>query len=970
MSSDSNNKNGGRFNIPQPAPPRSMLASLLSSQQRSAAQSRKHLVQRALPFANLHKEESSGNAVIKAFSCREGPSYTSSQAQKAVRTRANSTAGEQKKDRQKQSSPPASTLSGSPLDSTALKAPPEDIITRQKNSFTASRETKPDAKTRMSSSSTHPSHDVIEQQPATKKRRQEVTAKSVSEPRELVSTHPLKRKRDEVDQSEQVFSSQLSSKASTTTDCAVKTKSEVTPPENKPKKKKKQLSPWRVKVGCVVAVRFRKLADGGNTQIKPVVKDGDMYVPTNSSSDDSTGAMQASIPSNNNIISTDDKDVPKSMLLTEPTISDTNVQQQPQSPQRKAKPRKPKLFEVWTTPIPGQDSGIALLGRRIRCSFPNSYLVKWQNSNGNGKEGSLKRIVEGNVVSISDNDSENETAVGLLIDRSLLKFRPYLRPVHDDLDDSKLSSIEQKRRNHENKIRGEDKVVVNVLLRTVYGSRSGHTETGAVAQWVVAKHVLVKPKGMKRTKSERKQKGYTSQSLFIGDGNDSPTQQEENWRWNACRSVDPLLDDSDLQIRDDHQLFGEVVKIDILGAADGSDSLATVTVSRLLAPRQTNSGIFHRACELFDSHNELYFQVPVEQIVVIGKRVDRQFDKTQQPPCNDFCYTITHTYDSKRETFTPLSPINEEVSEHTICHSCRRLNNATNYTCHGDCCNYSWCLICLQSAGVTVPCRPQNWVGPCCSKKLNANALNHAHLPEILDKTPAPQSFFSCLVASVKSANASDFALPAVVGVWHKPSYIPYSFNEKSKQEIKIKLRSLGKLKKNGKQRMKSKNGDHSKAPSITNEDYDVFKPTCSRLISFEEVKSMQCYISNRNASLSCSSTRENAPARKVVVRKVEETNSASDRAARANQRRMLKSLGIEDSVRTVDRLAGRDREEQLRFGRSLIHGWGCFATEPINAGDMIIEYRGELIGNAVADKREIEYERYEHSCVRLVINC
>ena len=73
----------------------------------------------------------------------------------------------------------------------------------------------------------------------------------------------------------------------------------------------------------------------------------------------------------------------------------------------------------------------------------------------------------------------------------------------------------------------------------------------------------------------------------------------------------------------------------------------------------------------------------------------------------------------------------------------------------------------------------------------------------------------------------------------------------------------------------------------------------------------------------------------------------------------MLKSLtGMGESARVIDRLSGRDREEQLRFGRSLIHGWGVFATEAINAGDMIIEYRGELIGNAVADKREIEYER------------
>ena len=968
MSSDSNNKNGGRANVPQPAPPRSMLASLLSSQQRSAAQSRKHLVQRALPFANLHKEGSSGNAAMKSFSCREGPSYTSSQAQKAARIQeeqsAKSTAGEQKKDPQKQSSPPASTRLGSPLDSIALKAPPANTITLQKHSFTASRETQPDAKARLSSSSTHTSHDFIEQEPATKKRRQDLTGKlssNVSEPKELVSMHPLKRKRDDVNKSEQVqLSTQLSSKATATTDCAVNTKSEVTPPENIPKRKKKQLSPWRVKVGCVVAVRFRKLADGGNAEIKPVAKDGDMYVPNNSSSNDSTGPMQARAPSNNNNISTDDKDVPKSMPLAEPPISDTDEQPQPQSQSKRksTKPRKPKLFEVWTTPIPGED-GIALLGRRIRCSFPNAYIVEWQKSNGNGKEGSLKRIVEGNVVSISDNDCEYEIAVGLLIDRSLLKFRPYLQPAHDDWDDSKLSSSEQKRRNHENKIRGEDKVVVKVLLRTVYRSRIGYVETFAAAQWVVAKHVLVKPKGMKPTKSERKRKGYTLQSLFVGDGNDSPTQQEENWRWNACRSVDPHPDDLDSQISiigDETQLFGEVVKIDILGATDGSDSLATVTIRRLLAPHQTKSDtIFHKASELFDSNNEVYFQAPVEQIIVIGKRVVRHFDTTQQPPFHDFCYTITHSYDSKRDIFTPLSPINEEISEHTLCHSCRRLNNATNYTCHGDCCNYAWCIICLQSAGVTVPCHAQNWIGPCCSKSRKFPiALNHALLPEVLDKTPASNSFFSRLVASVKSANASDFALPAVVGVWHKPSYIPYSFNGNSKQQIKTKQRSLVKFNKNGTPRKKSKNGEHSKALS----NYGVFKPTCSRLISFEEVKSMQCYISNRNALLSCSSTRENAPARKVVVRKVEETNSASDRAARANQRRMLKSLGIVDSVRTVDRLAGRNREEQLRFGRSLIHGWGCFATEPISAGDMIIEYRGELIGNAVADKREIEYER------------
>ncbi|KAG5186517.1 hypothetical protein JKP88DRAFT_214784, partial [Tribonema minus] len=49
-------------------------------------------------------------------------------------------------------------------------------------------------------------------------------------------------------------------------------------------------------------------------------------------------------------------------------------------------------------------------------------------------------------------------------------------------------------------------------------------------------------------------------------------------------------------------------------------------------------------------------------------------------------------------------------------------------------------------------------------------------------------------------------------------------------------------------------------------------------------------------------------------------------------------------------------RKKLLRFGRSPIHAWGVFAEEPIAAGDMVIEYRGEIIRSAVADKRERLY--------------
>ena len=80
-------------------------------------------------------------------------------------------------------------------------------------------------------------------------------------------------------------------------------------------------------------------------------------------------------------------------------------------------------------------------------------------------------------------------------------------------------------------------------------------------------------------------------------------------------------------------------------------------------------------------------------------------------------------------------------------------------------------------------------------------------------------------------------------------------------------------------------------------------------------------------------------------------------RAERANQRRMLKSL---NSVHTdsfaVNKLIGN--ESKLRFSRSKIHGWGVFTNEAFQKDDLICEYRGDIIGNAVADRREIEYRQ------------
>jgi histone-lysine N-methyltransferase SETD1 len=53
-----------------------------------------------------------------------------------------------------------------------------------------------------------------------------------------------------------------------------------------------------------------------------------------------------------------------------------------------------------------------------------------------------------------------------------------------------------------------------------------------------------------------------------------------------------------------------------------------------------------------------------------------------------------------------------------------------------------------------------------------------------------------------------------------------------------------------------------------------------------------------------------------------------------------------------------RIRKKQLRFARSAIEGYGLYAMETIQQGEMVCEYVGELIRSSVADLREHRYLR------------
>lgn len=86
--------------------------------------------------------------------------------------------------------------------------------------------------------------------------------------------------------------------------------------------------------------------------------------------------------------------------------------------------------------------------------------------------------------------------------------------------------------------------------------------------------------------------------------------------------------------------------------------------------------------------------------------------------------------------------------------------------------------------------------------------------------------------------------------------------------------------------------------------------------------------------------------------------SKSSGRVNRANQRKLasLFSAGdVSSDLAKYNQL--KARKKQLKFAKSTIHNWGLFAMESIAADEMIIEYVGQMVRQAVADEREKRYE-------------
>jgi [histone H3]-lysine4 N-trimethyltransferase SETD1 len=101
------------------------------------------------------------------------------------------------------------------------------------------------------------------------------------------------------------------------------------------------------------------------------------------------------------------------------------------------------------------------------------------------------------------------------------------------------------------------------------------------------------------------------------------------------------------------------------------------------------------------------------------------------------------------------------------------------------------------------------------------------------------------------------------------------------------------------------------------------------------------------------------AEAAKVAAEKL--LAKGNSRASRVSNRRFVadlndqkKTLGAEADALRFNQL--KKRKKPVKFARSAIHNWGLYAMENIPMNDMIIEYVGEKVRQAVADLRESRY--------------
>jgi len=352
-------------------------------------------------------------------------------------------------------------------------------------------------------------------------------------------------------------------------------------------------------------------------------------------------------------------------------------------------------------------------------------------------------------------------------------------------------------------------------------------------------------------------------------------------------------------------------------------------------------------------------------------------------------------------------------------YACRSMDKEIVFTTDNPKEGIAWCKSCLltlQAADFIINARTNEcdpMLLPCCAVlcdcpkcQLSSTLEQNRHIltMSVLGRLPMDddnnketiddKSPFFEAVACIQAMLAVDFDLPRSL---IRPDQMPLASSKpitkvklsatKSdgararptmpKQKTEKRARSKPPSKKNKKRRRASSPRPRSPPANVTSpirafsrhvsEDYSVFQASCSRLLKHGAATAAKanCAADDEEQRLTLGSPfngdkprnlREIMPTYLITVSTDKDEKTSSSRAMRASQRRLIKDVArLGASSLNLDTLAGR--ESQLRFDRSAIHAWGVFADGEISAGDLIVEYRGELIGNAMAEKREREYE-------------
>mmetsp|Transcript_42289 Transcript_42289/g.101820 ORF Transcript_42289/g.101820 Transcript_42289/m.101820 type:complete len:978 (-) Transcript_42289:819-3752(-) len=503
--------------------------------------------------------------------------------------------------------------------------------------------------------------------------------------------------------------------------------------------------------------------------------------------------------------------------------------------------------------------------------------------------------------------------------------------------------------------------------------------------------------GNDKIATNKKQRRRTNKdflaSRYLGDGNDNDQQQEANWRWQVGRYCNPYATvlgaeqhgqqqdqqrplSIELLERLSYNFVGQVVgvyptkstSVSSSGDSNAPSTLAMVSVQLLALPEHTHDGRMptHDPFDAFDctetdftptafgcspldvmnhhddSATSLHLRLPVEELLVVCRDVHLHTNTSDRrgpgdvPPNTIY---VGKSYSFVGNTFEPG----------------KNSNSGSQRT----------------KKNQLLPKMVSNEVISSIDKLGST-------LDDLGDYTRR-EGFIATRFVT-KGVSVIDFALDTV-------SLRSFMYESSSKVVTKIPSRTPKKLKLNtGAGRNKSggvKSPSGRKSPKSTIEKLtgknrlppapvdQTFRPTSSRLLPYS-VKKRKFNVSasdlfqwrlyrpvssdfpevprNLRSAKSGKDGSSHAP---TADDKLSVATKLTGRAARAKQRRMQRSVASMGVV--VDTLAGR--ETQLRFDRSGIHDWGVFVDIDIKKGEMIVEYRGELIGNIMAEKREKEYE-------------